>query len=221
MKYITICREDRQEDGTPGSYVLATRQVFDTLEEAQRHIEPISASREPLVIPGDFANLRFAKTGPFRTGRGAVSYDYIGRRREDGTVDVSFWESSDGIDWQDRASWGETMTTLDPRNDLHNHSPDGCEWGYAGSGPAQLALGLLAHHFGNMPSEMLIGQVGGGTPDENALKLYQQFKFKVVANLDSQWWVLTSKEIHEVVREIVAENEVKYPESFGSPPEPV
>jgi hypothetical protein len=31
---------------------------------------------------------------------------------------------------------------LDPRHDLYNHSPDGFEWGYHGSGPAQLALAL-------------------------------------------------------------------------------
>lgn len=36
---------------------------------------------------------------------------------------------------------------LPPRNDLKNHSPDGFEWAYAGSGLAQLALALLAHHL--------------------------------------------------------------------------
>ena len=29
---------------------------------------------------------------------------------------------------------------LNPRLDLWNHSPTGFEWGYSGSGPAQLAL---------------------------------------------------------------------------------
>jgi len=32
---------------------------------------------------------------------------------------------------------------LNPRNELVNHSPDGFSWGYAGSGPAQLALAML------------------------------------------------------------------------------
>lgn len=35
--------------------------------------------------------------------------------------------------------------TLPPRNDVRNHSPDGLEWGYGGSGPGQLALALLLH----------------------------------------------------------------------------
>lgn len=33
---------------------------------------------------------------------------------------------------------------LNPRFDVGNHSPDGFNWGYGGSGPAQLALAILA-----------------------------------------------------------------------------
>lgn len=33
---------------------------------------------------------------------------------------------------------------LPPRDNIRNHSPDGFEWGYGGSGPAQLALAILA-----------------------------------------------------------------------------
>ena len=33
---------------------------------------------------------------------------------------------------------------LNPRHDSGNHSPTGLEWGYSGSGPAQLALALAA-----------------------------------------------------------------------------
>ena len=36
---------------------------------------------------------------------------------------------------------------LDPKPSqrAYNHSPDGFNWGYAGSGPAQLALAILLH----------------------------------------------------------------------------
>ena len=57
---------------------------------------------------------------------------------------------------------------LDLRLDLHNHSPDGFEWGYCGSGPAQLALAILADHLGD---------------DEQALNLCQRFKWVVIAEL--------------------------------------
>ena len=37
-----------------------------------------------------------------------------------------------------------TSCPLDSRLDMRNHSPTGFEWGYGGSGPAQLALALAA-----------------------------------------------------------------------------
>ena len=48
------------------------------------------------------------------------------------------------------------------------HFPTGYERSYAGSGPAQLALALLADALGD---------------DEKAQDHYQDFKFKVVARL--------------------------------------
>ena len=36
---------------------------------------------------------------------------------------------------------------LHKRLDLANHSPTGFSWGYGGSGPAQLALAILAHYL--------------------------------------------------------------------------
>jgi hypothetical protein len=36
---------------------------------------------------------------------------------------------------------------LPPRCDLYNHSPTGFAWGYGGSGPAQLALAILADYL--------------------------------------------------------------------------
>jgi len=69
---------------------------------------------------------------------------------------------------------------LNPRLDLWNHSPTGFEWGYGGSGPAQLALALLAEHLGN---------------DDQAVALHQNFKFKVVATLPHDGWTLSSEQI--------------------------
>ena len=63
---------------------------------------------------------------------------------------------------------------LDPRTDLVNHSPTGLEWGYGGSGPAQLALALLADQYA----------------DPVALDHYQDFKNDVVAPLDGDEWAL-------------------------------
>lgn len=74
---------------------------------------------------------------------------------------------------------------LDPRYDLRNHSPDGFNWGYAGSGPAQLALAILADLLG----------------PEKALRYYQAFKFGVIARLpQGKAWSLDESSIMETVR---------------------
>jgi len=56
---------------------------------------------------------------------------------------------------------------LECRYDLLSASPSGFEWGYGGSGPAQLAIAILAHAYN----------------DEFAREWYQQFKLDVVAGL--------------------------------------
>ena len=76
---------------------------------------------------------------------------------------------------------------LNPRMDLWNHSPDGFEWGYSGSGPAQLALALLADHCGD---------------DERALNWYHRFKWAVIAELPHREWILTSEDIDRVLQSL-------------------
>lgn len=79
---------------------------------------------------------------------------------------------------------------LNPRFDLRNHSPTGFEWGYGGSGPAQLALAILADHSQDL---------------ELAQKYYQDFKFKVVGRLSSDAWSLSSDEIDKALQDIRSE----------------
>ena len=71
---------------------------------------------------------------------------------------------------------------LNPRLDLWKHSVTGFEWGYSGSGPAQLALALLADCLGD---------------DEEAIGWHQDFKSAVVAGLPHEGWTLTEQEIRE------------------------
>ena len=73
---------------------------------------------------------------------------------------------------------------LNPRFDLWNHSPTGFEWGYGGSGPAQLALAILADHCRD---------------DEQALNFYQRFKWAVVAELPHRSWTLTTEAIDRML----------------------
>jgi hypothetical protein len=67
------------------------------------------------------------------------------------------------------------------RLDLQNHSPTGFAWGYGGSGPAQLALAILADHLGD---------------DARAARLHQRFKWRAIGPLNGDaGFVLTGKEV--------------------------
>lgn len=71
---------------------------------------------------------------------------------------------------------------LDPRLDIRCHSPSGYEWGYGGSGPAQLALALLCHALASV---------------NLAEGCYQEFKREVIAGLPHQSWTLNQQVICE------------------------
>lgn len=86
---------------------------------------------------------------------------------------------------------GGYATPLDPRLDLRNHSPTGFQWGYSGSGPAQLSLAILADFLKD---------------DDQALDAYQVFKFRVIAQLpQGKGWTLTSAQIDEAFAKIKQE----------------
>lgn len=102
---------------------------------------------------------------------------YVGKRDDDdNTLTVSV-----------KVSEGRTYP-LDPRYDVRNHSPTGFESGYSGSGPAQLALAICCDALGDVAQ---------------AEKIYQQFKFKVIAALPRMTnWELTETEVLETVKEL-------------------
>lgn len=79
---------------------------------------------------------------------------------------------------------------LNPRYDMRNHSPDGFNFGYAGSGPAQLSLALLADALGD---------------DDRAQDMYQTFKFKVIGRLTGDKFEMTEEDIRQKVTELEAE----------------
>src|SRR6202022_2416313 len=87
---------------------------------------------------------------------------------------------------------GQKSEPLPLRLDLFNHSPTGFSWGYGGSGPAQLALALLADALGD---------------DDRAVRLHQEFKFKVVAAWpEGERWGITTEQITAGVNLMEQEN---------------
>jgi hypothetical protein len=80
---------------------------------------------------------------------------------------------------------------LPSRTDLRNHSPTGFEWGYEGSGPAQLALAILCDFLQD---------------DQKALEYYQEFKRDIISPIGGQTWTLHSDSITEWYRRKLREN---------------
>jgi hypothetical protein len=72
------------------------------------------------------------------------------------------------------------------------HSPDGFEWGYGGSGPADLAYAILREVFSMDPKA-----------EELARKYYQRFKMLIVARLPRAQFDLLERDVREAVAKIV------------------
>ncbi len=69
---------------------------------------------------------------------------------------------------------GQVAFDPGPSQKLFNHSPDGFQWGYGGSGPAQLALALLLDATNN---------------PELSVRLHQAFKRHFVAAWGEKWQI--------------------------------
>jgi hypothetical protein len=122
--------------------------------------------RFPIRQPGDGVDLG-RNPGPL------FSIGYVGIRDDDGSI----W-----VGWYSYGRWH----TLPLRLSVRNHSPTGFNWGYGGSGPAQLALALLCHATRNPAL---------------ALQLYQQFKRAVVARLHQRRWHLSQRFVFRWIRQ--------------------
>ena len=83
----------------------------------------------------------------------------------------------------ERESKGSIFSTrdLNPRNDLINHSPDGFEWGYGGSGPSQPALAMIADAFRTAPAAS-----DDKKADALAIKYHHVIKEKMIAPLPQE-----------------------------------
>jgi hypothetical protein len=84
--------------------------------------------------------------------------------------------------WE-RAPSGELLTNVP--HSVRHHSPDGFEIGYAGSGPADLALNALASLFPARRSRQCV-ECFDGRVSATAWRLHQQFKSDFLIRADRQ-----------------------------------
>lgn len=102
---------------------------------------------------------------------------YVGRRPGRGSAVVE-------VGWHDPDGLGRRF---EPLPHMVRHSPTGMEWGYGGSGPSDLALSILAHHFGEDPLK---------DRDARSNGLYMRFKEEIVSRLPPEWSLLKSQIDH-------------------------
>ncbi len=84
-----------------------------------------------------------------------------------------------------------------PLRHVNYHSPDGFEWGYVGSGPADLALSILAHHLGETwVNGPYLRKLKMTQEAPLCWKFHQDFKRDVISTLDRDSWELTHTDVH-------------------------
>jgi Family of unknown function (DUF6166) len=86
---------------------------------------------------------------------------------------------------------GQQMRPLPLRCDIVNHSPTGFGWEYAGSGPAQHALAILADYFGCA---------------EAARALHQLFKFAAISGIHEKDWSMTASDIARILEKLCGDH---------------
>jgi hypothetical protein len=83
--------------------------------------------------------------------------------------------------WRDDA--GNPHTNV-PRVLIH-HSPDGFEWGYNGSGPADLALNIL-HELVPANQVGLLSNINGVACSSIMIQLYKEFKNDFISRVPKE-----------------------------------
>lgn len=80
---------------------------------------------------------------------------------------------------------------LEPSVKLRNHSPDGFEFGYRGSGPSQLALAIMLDCYGERIASLY----------------YQEFKDRFIAVADQDGFVISSDDMDTWLKKVMLDDE--------------
>ncbi len=77
-----------------------------------------------------------------------------------------------------------------PLRHVAYHSPSGLNWGYGGSGPADLALSILAHYFNERPQPQSKRFLYG---EYQCWQYHQRFKWDFVSAWKDNWTISTDE----------------------------
>src|SRR5204862_6265890 len=82
----------------------------------------------------------------------------------------------EGFKQHDEGGPGRVTVAGEPLKHVVHHSPDGFQWGYGGSGPADLALSILSAVIGPETERV---EIWSGTCGARAWRLHHAFKSNV------------------------------------------
>jgi hypothetical protein len=107
-------------------------------------------------------------------------------RHADARIDgVTCWRASDG-----------TARSSIPQRHVH-YAPTGFDWGFGGSGPADLALNVLALFLPLAPEATSVALRDGSSVSEPTWALHQAFKYDLIASLPRSGGHITAKMIED------------------------
>jgi hypothetical protein len=111
------------------------------------------------------------------------SFEKAKSENEDPGTTYLPYKDGDDIVLRREGMFGENKI-MNVRRKIVKHSPSGMEWGYGGSGPADLALNILA---------MFV-------PEQRAQEIYQDFKFEFVASVPKDGGTIKYQDIQDWIK---------------------
>ncbi len=106
----------------------------------------------------------------------------------------------------------ENGVATNVRHVVTHHSPTGFEWGYGGSGPADLALNIVEIMLHRLGYEGERTECFQGTCFRQAFKLHQDFKWTFISGVPREGAVLSYEEVWTWVQEraFVVEDQIPF-----------
>src|SRR5215216_7288304 len=170
-------------------HVLSTTASVPWLRQVIDRSLPLDAHDDTMVTVDVLVN-----TSPVSVSPDVVADWVVDRARAVGLASVERHADAriEGVTcW--RASDGTARSSI-PQRHVH-YAPTGFDWGFGGSGPADLALNVLARFLPLAPDATGVALRDGSSISEAAWALHEAFKYDLIATLPCSGGHLTAETI--------------------------
>ena len=170
-------------------HVLSTTASVPWLRQMIDRSLPLDADDDEVVTVDVLVN-----TSPVSVSPDVVTDWVVDRARAFGLASVERYADAviEGVTcW--RALDGTARSSI-PQRHVH-YAPKGFDWGFGGSGPADLALNVLALFLPLVPEATSATLRDGSSVSEAAWALHQEFKYDLIATLPRAGGDISAKTI--------------------------